>query len=34
MIPPNKTPTGEFQLKMIPLNRKAKKKRKNGRCFV
>lgn len=31
MIPPNKTPTGEFQLKMIPSNRKA---RKNGRCFV
>lgn len=34
MIPPNKTSTGEFQLKMIPSNRKAKKKRKNGRCFV
>lgn len=34
MIPPNKTPTGEFQLKMIPSNRKAKKERKNGRCFV
>lgn len=31
MIPLNKTPTGEFQLKMIPSNRKA---RKNGRCFV
>lgn len=34
MIPPNKTPSDEFQLKMIPPNRTAKKKRKNGRFFV
>lgn len=34
MIPPNKTSTGEFQLKKIPPKRKANKKRKNGRCFV
>lgn len=34
MIPPNKTSTGEFQLKMLPLKRKVNKKRRNGRCFV
>ena len=34
MIPPNKTSTGEFQLKMLSPKRKADRQRNNGRCLV